>query len=198
VTVVAPPRVSDGVGADARRPDGNLKVSDLWAEGMIWGSTLRSPHPRARILSVDPSPALELAGVRCVLTHEDVPGRKCFGLDEADQPVLAMGEVRYQGEPIAIVAADDPETARRAAAAIRVAYEVLTPITDAAAALHEDAPQVHPGGNVVRHAVVRCGDPSVTPEVVVTGTYEVGMQDQAFLGPESGLAIPAEDGGVDL
>jgi xanthine dehydrogenase D subunit len=198
-------RIRGGIGTDARRPDGQLKVtgrfafsSDLWAEGMIWGATRRSPYPRARLVAVDAGPAWALPGVRCVLTHDDVPGQKRFGLDHADQPVLAFGEVRYQGEAVALVAADDPETARRGAALIRVQYEPLPPVVDPEAALQPDADRVHPGGNVVRHAVVRCGDPGVEAAVTVTGEYEVGMQDQAFLGPESGLAIPAEDGGVDL
>lgn len=197
--------LTGGVGANARRPDGALKVkgsfafsSDLWAEGMIWGATVRSPHPRALITSVDVSGALRMDGVRCVLTHEDVPGRKTYGLEVADQPVLAIDEVRYQGEPIAVVAADDPETARRAAAAVVVGYEPLAPVTDPMLALRPDCDRVHPAGNVVRHVKVRRGDPLATAEVVVTGEYEVGMQDQAFLGPESGMAIPAEDGGVDL
>ncbi|HTT88340.1 MAG TPA: molybdopterin cofactor-binding domain-containing protein [Acidimicrobiales bacterium] len=194
-----------GVGADARRPDGALKVkgafafsSDLWADGMIWGATVRSPHPRALIVSVDVSEALRLPGVRCVLTHEDVPGRKTYGLEVADQPVLAFDEVRYQGEPVAVVAADDPETARRAAAAVKVGYEPLAAVTDAVLARQPGCDPVHPGGNVVRHVKVRRGDPSAGADVVVSGEYEVGMQDQAFLGPESGMAIPAEDGGVDL
>jgi xanthine dehydrogenase D subunit len=202
---VARTGVEGGVGADARRPDGALKVtgrfafsSDLWAEGMIWGATVRSPHPRALVVSIDPSGALRIPGVRCVLTHQDVPGRKRYGLDVADQPVLAVDEVRYQGEPVAVVAADDPETARRGAAAIRVGYEPLEPIVDPMVALSPGADRVHPEGNIVRYLRVRHGDPSATADVVVTGEYEVRMQDQAFLGPESGLAVPAKDGGVEL
>jgi xanthine dehydrogenase D subunit len=208
-TITRPPQerrgVAGGVGADVRRPDGVLKVkgrfafsSDLWSEGMIWGATVRSPHPRALIVAIDVSDALRLPGVRCVLTHEDVPGRKTFGLEVADQPVLAIDQVRYQGEPVAIVAADDPETARRAAGAVHVEYTPLPPVLDPVAALAPDCDRVHPDGNVVRHVRVRHGDPSATAEVTVSGEYELGMQDQAFLGPESGLAIPAEDGGVDL
>jgi xanthine dehydrogenase D subunit len=194
-----------GVGTNASRPDGRPKVtgefaysSDLWLDGMVWGATLRSPHPRALIESLDIGPALRIAGVHTVLTHADVPGRKVYGLELADQPVLAADQVRYQGEPVALVAADHPETARRALAAIKVGYRVLEPLTDARAALAAGAPSVHPGGNVVRHVRIRKGDPDATAEVVVTGEYQVGMQDQAFLGPESGLAVPAEDGGVDL
>src|SRR5690606_32976918 len=103
-------------------------------------------------------------------------------------------------------AADDPETARRALAAIEVEYEPLPPVVDAEAALRPDSDLVHPGGNLVRHVRIRKGvhdTPDGVPElpeadVVVSGEYRVGMQDQGFLGPESGLAIPAADGGVDL
>ncbi|GII60115.1 carbon-monoxide dehydrogenase large subunit [Sphaerisporangium krabiense] len=200
-----------GIGTSAPRPDGALKVtgefayaSDLYLADMLWGATLRSPHPSAWIRAVDIGPALAMPGVRAVLTHEDVPGHRFYGLEHRDQPVLAIDQVRHQGEPIVIVAADHPETARRAAAAVRVEYEPREAVTDARRALFDPGcPVVGPGGNVVRHQPVRVGrvpEPG-TPgaaEVVVTGEYEVGMQDQAFLGPESGLAVPAEDGGVDL
>jgi xanthine dehydrogenase D subunit len=224
-TVTGTGAVTGGVGQSASRPDGTLKVkgefafsSDLWADDMLWGTTLRSPYPRARIAKIDVTGALALPGVHAVLTAADVPGAPRYGLEVADQPVLAQREVRYQGEPVAIVAADHPETARRAAARIVVDYAELPPVTDADAAMRSDAPRVHGDadaqprtghsepaddaplgtGNVVRHVRIRRGDPAAAAPVVVTGEYEVGMQDQAFLGPESGLAVPAEDGGVDL
>ena len=166
---------------------------------MLWGSTLRSPHPRAKIRSIEIGAALRVPGVHAVLTHEDVPGRKTYGLEIADQPVLAWEDVRYQGEPIAIVAADHPETARAAATLIEVDYEVLEPLTDPERALDPDAPPLHPRATCCATCRSAHGDPDAAgPSVVVTGEYEVGMQDQAFLGPESGLAVPAEDGGVDL
>ena len=193
------------IGDSPQRPDGRQKVtgefaysSDLWLDGMLWGSTLRSPHPSARIRGIDITVALTLPGVYAVLTHQDVPGRKTFGLEHKDQPVLAIDRIRYQGEPVALVAADHPETARRAAARITVDYEVLEPVTDARKALDPATPKLHPGGNLVRHVPIRVGDPGARADVIVQGEYQVGMQDQAFLGPESGLAVPAEDGGVDL
>jgi xanthine dehydrogenase D subunit len=112
--------------------------------------------------------------------------------------VLADGVVRYQGEPVALVAADHPEIARQAAKKIAVDYEVLTPVTDARRALDPGAPQLHERGNLVRHLKIRKGDPEPAADVVVTGTYQVGMQDQAFLGPEAGLAVPDGEGGIDL
>jgi xanthine dehydrogenase D subunit len=193
------------VGDSPARPDGRQKVtgefaysSDLWLDGMLWGTTLRSPHPRARITRLDIAAALALPGVAAVLTHDDVPGHKTYGLEHKDQPVLAIDQVRYQGEPVALVAADHPETARRASARITADYAELEPVTDARAALSPDAAPLHDGGNLVRHVRIRAGDPAARADVVVTGEYQVGMQDQAFLGPESGLAVPAEDGGVDL
>lgn len=192
-----------GVGVSAPRPDGVPKVmgrfafsSDLWDQDMLWGATLRAPHASARITAIDISAALTVPGVAAVLTADDVPGRALFGLDEPDQPVLASEFVRYMGEPVAIVAADHPDTARRAADLIVVDYEPIEPLVDAERAA--DAPPIHPDGNVVRHLVIRHGDVDAVGEVQVEGTYEVGMQDQAFLGTESGLARPTGDGGVEL
>ncbi len=197
--------ISGGLFQSAPRPDGTLKVtgdfaysSDLWVEGMLWGITVRSPHPRARIRSIQIAEALATPGVAAVLTHEDVPGRPTYGVEIHDQPVLAFPEVRYQGEAVALVAADHPEIARRAAARVLVDYDVLEPLADAEAAMADDAPRLHPDGNLLRHVRVRHGDPEATAEVVVAGEYEVGMQDQAFLGPESGLAVPDGEGGIDL
>ena len=193
------------VGDSPLRPDGVLKVtgefayaSDLWADGMLWGVTLRSPHPHARILSIDIAAALATPGVHAVLTAEDVPGRNAVGLEYDDQPVLARDVVRYEGEPVALVAADHPEVGRQAAKKIVVTYQPLEAVTDAHRALDPSAPRLHEHGNVVRHLKIRRGKENPSAPVVVSLDVEVGMQDQAFLGPESGLAVPADDGGVDL
>jgi xanthine dehydrogenase D subunit len=197
--------VTGGIGESVQRPDGTLKVtgdfaysSDLWADGMLWAATLRSPHPSARIRSIDISQALKMDGVSAVLTHEDVPGSKMYGLEIVDQPVLAIDTIRFHGEAIAIVAADHPETARRAAQSIVVEYEVTTPVVDADFALTPQAPLVNGVGNLTRHVPIRFGPQDLTADIVVTAEYEIGMQDQAPLGPESALAIPADDGGIDL
>ncbi|MFC5719124.1 xanthine dehydrogenase subunit D [Streptomyces gamaensis] len=207
------------IGESVLRPDGTLKVtgefayaSDLWHEDMLWGTTLRSPHAHAVIRSVDVSAALATPGVRAVLTCADLPAATRYGLELRDTPVLADGVVRYHGEPVALVAADHPETARRAAARIRVDYGQRPVVTDERTALAPGAPVLHPHRtdahaphvphpNIVHRQPVRTGDVAAArarAHVVVSGDYEVGMQDQAFLGPESGLAVPAEDGGIDL
>ena len=80
------------------------------------GRDAAQPAPaRADPRRIDTSAAAAMPGVHAVLTHADVPGRKTYGLEHADQPVLAWSDVRFQGEPVAVVAADHPETARRAA-----------------------------------------------------------------------------------
>ncbi|WP_381556758.1 xanthine dehydrogenase family protein molybdopterin-binding subunit [Streptomyces eurythermus] len=209
-----------GIGTSALRPDGTLKVtgafaysSDMWHEDMLWGQALRSTVAHAEIVSVDTAEALATPGVRAVMTYDDLPTDvRTYGLDIPDTPVLAHGKVRHHGEPVAIVAADHPETARRAAARIRVEYRELPLVTDETSALAPGAVLVHehrddryaghvPHPNIVHRQPIVRGDAAAAArraDVIVRGEYTFGMQDQAFLGPESGLAVPEEDGGVHL
>ncbi|MDP5114091.1 MAG: xanthine dehydrogenase subunit D [Ilumatobacteraceae bacterium] len=191
------------LGTSASRPDGVAKVqggfafsSDMWADNMLWGATLRSPHPYARIIAIDVSGAYAIDGVTTVITAADVPGKLTYGLIVQDQPVFAaIGDtVRYSGEPVAAVAADHPETCQRALAAIKVTYEVLTPVTDPEDCIAGVAEQIHPDGNIFRHQRIISGDTSVVGAIQVEGEYEIGMQDQAFLGLESALAVPDSGG----
>ncbi|MFE7544141.1 xanthine dehydrogenase family protein molybdopterin-binding subunit [Streptomyces platensis] len=209
-----------GIGESTLRPDGTLKVtgefaysSDMWHEDMLWGFTLRSTVAHAEIVSIDTAEALAQSGVYAVLTYDDLPTSiKNYGLEIQDTPVLAHGKVRHHGEPVALVAADHPETARRAAAKIKIEYRELPVVTDEASATADGAPLLHEGRddhhaghvahpNIVHRQPIVRGDAGAAAEkadVIVSGEYVFGMQDQAFLGPESGLAVPAEDGGVDL
>ncbi|MER5374629.1 molybdopterin cofactor-binding domain-containing protein [Streptomyces sp. NPDC002553] len=222
----APARITQGtqakggVGESTLRPDGVLKVtgefaysSDLWHEDMLWGQILRSTVAHAEIVSLDTAEALATPGVYAVMTYDDLPTEvRHYGLEIQDTPVLAHGKVRHHGEPVAIVAADHPETARRAAAKIKVEYRELPVVTDEASATAPDAVLVHenrtdhhvshvPHPNIVHRQPIVRGDAAAAArraDVVVRGEYTFGMQDQAFLGPESGLAVPEEDGGVHL
>ncbi len=198
-------RSRDILGTSALRPDGIPKVkgsfefsSDANDDSMAWGATLRSPHPSARIRSIDISGALLIPGVHAVITAKDVPGKPTYGLISQDQPVFACDVVRYMGEPVAAVAADHPETARRALDAIVVDYEVMKPLTDPEEGISGSHPPIHPDGNVFRHQRIIRGDQTIVGEVVVEDTYEIGMQDQAFLGLEAALARPLSGRGVEL
>ena len=199
VSTAAPATLPLGrIGDATARHDATPKVtgefaysSDLHAAGMLWGVTVRSPHAHARIVALDTSAALAIAGVHAVLTHADVPGRKTYGLEFADQPVLAAEVVRYYGEPVALVAAEEPEQARRAAAAVRVEYELLEPVVDMERAteqppLHPDRPTMAHGyreddrPNVVRHLVISHGDPEAEGQ-----DHRLDDQEQLDVEPEA-------------
>ena len=190
------------IGDSPARPDGISKVqggyafsSDLSADGCLFGATLRSPYPYARIVSIDQSAAWKISGVEAVITADDVPGQLTYGLISQDQPVFASEVVRYVGEPVAAVAALDPETARRALDAIVVEYDERSPLLDPETAIAEGHELIHPDGNLIRHQRIVHGNPDASGAVVVEGTYEIGMQDQAFLGLEAAIAYP--DPGAD-
>ena len=194
------------LGDSIARPDGVPKVQgtfafsgDLSADGFLWGATLRSPHPHARIVRIDVSGAWKISGVEAVITAADVPGKRTYGLISDDQPVFADDVVRFVGEPIVAVAADHPETCRRALAAIVVEYEVLPPLVDPERAIDGSHAPIHPDGNVIRRQRIVRGDQTIQGPVIVEGTYEMGMQDQAFLGLEAALALPDSGGdGIEL
>lgn len=194
---VTRPLTSGGVGESVIRPDGEPKVrgefeylGDMEIEGQLWMATRRSDLARARVVSVDSAPALEMAGVHLVLTIDDVPGHKYQGQIITDQPVLADGEVRHWGEGLAVVVADDEETARLGAAAISVELEPLDALVDVDEALER--------GEIFRSVEVRHGDADRRGDVVVEAEYEIASQDQAPLANEAGVAVPDGVGGVDI
>ena len=183
-----------GVGANRQRTDAAAKVEgtftyapDEHRDGMLWGATLRSPHPLARLVKVDLNPAKALPGVVAVLGGWDVPDN-WYGAINRDTPVLADEYVRYFGEPIAVVAAVDRETARRAIQAIEVDYEIHKPELDPAHARDT--------GTIYRHVEVTNGDQSVVGEVQAEGEYATTRQNHSFLAPDGGVAEPDGRGGV--
>lgn len=189
--------VRGGVGESVARPDGIPKVtgnfayaSDLEAHHMLWGATRRAPMSHARITRLDVAAALLMNGVHAVITYDDLPAGRHQGQIVRDQPVLSDGTIRYWGEPVAIVAADDPTLARQAADAIEIDYESLEPLTDLDEALER--------GEIIRKSVSYMGDAAQTGGVVVEAVYETATQDQAPLGNEAGVAIPDGAGGVDV
>jgi len=145
----------DYIGERIPRKDGPEKVTgraqytvDINLPGMLVGRILRSPHPHARIISIDVSRARKLTGVKAVITGQDTVGVK-HGFVEtprypADQYVLAMDRVRYIGEEVAAVAATDPYIAEEALRLIRVEYQILPAVFDPEKAMQPGAPEIHP------------------------------------------------------
>ena len=194
------------IGKPLPRPDAVAKVTgqamyadDYQFEEMLYGATLRSEHPHARILEIDASAALALPGVHHVLTYKDIPGEIRHGLVEYDWPAFAGGQypARYVGDPIALVVADSNEQAHDALKAIRVTYEVLPAVTDPVQARQPDAPVLHPDrpkGNLLKHIQVSHGNVAqgfAAADVIIDHTYRTPRTEHAFLEPECSVAVPA-------
>ena len=188
------------------RQDGVAKVTgqalyadDLRADGMLYGKLLFSDHPHARILSIDTAEAAAAPGVKAVLTARDIPGRKTFGLHQAEQPVLAGEVVRYTGDPVAVVYASSEAAATAAAKRIKVAYQPLAGLFDPLTAMKEDAPRLSAGGNQICHTKVRKGDVAdgfAKADVIIEGDYFTPMVEHAYLETESALATRQADGTI--
>ncbi len=150
---------------------------DLKMPGMLIGKILRSPHPHARIRSIDVSAARELEGVLAVITAEDVPGTLfAFMQVMADKHILCTDKVRYVGDEVAAVAAVDDDTAEKAIGLIEVDYELLPPVLSVEDALKPDAPLVHEDkdSNLGFEVERLFGDPDkalAEADYVVEGTY---------------------------
>jgi CO/xanthine dehydrogenase Mo-binding subunit len=208
------------VGESIPRLDAREKVSgraqyiaDLYRPGMLHGAILGSPHAHARIKSYDARAAKQLPGVVSVLTGADLKGGK-FGPFIKDETVLAIGKVRYVGEPVCIVAAENERTARRAALMIEVEYEELPAVLTPAEAMAESAPHVHEenesyfrvhetscGGNLAWSTSFSEGDVDRAwseCDLIVEGEFETQAQAHVAIEPCGALAEIDAAGRVTL
>jgi xanthine dehydrogenase molybdenum-binding subunit len=170
-------------------------IADMRVAGMLHAAVLLSAHPRARVLLIDPAPALEMPGVVRVLTAADVPGERLVGTIVRDWPVfVGVGEAtRCVGDVLAMVVADSQFHARRAVAAVAVAYETLPPVTSPEEALGPDAPRLHERGNVLEVCSFSRGDTEAALAAsthVVSERFRTQRIEHAFLEPEACLAVP--------
>ena len=194
----------DIIGKSVVREDAVAKVTgqaiyggDLYKPGMLYGKVLLSTHAHAQVRRIATSAAERMEGVRVVLTAKDIPGDNVYGIALPDQQVLAEDKVRFCGEPVALVAADDPYLAEEAVAKIRVEYEPLPAVFAPVSALKTDAPQVQPKGNLILHTRVRKGNVAQgfeDADVIVEDLFHTHGQDHAPIEPESGMAWVDENG----
>jgi len=192
------------LGKRTRRLDAEAKVtgalvypSDKAPDDMLWLAVVRSPHPHARVLGVDCAAAEAVPGVVRVATARDVPGENAFGIAIQDQPVLCGERVRYQGDAVAVVAAESLRAARAGAAAVRVDYEPLEPVVEPEAAMRPDSPALHPGGNILHQGHFTKGDVAEgfrQSHVVVEREYDLPMMEHAYLETEAGVSFYDELG----
>jgi hypothetical protein len=193
-----------------RRIDAPSKVTgklryagDMVMPHMLHVQVLRSPRAHARIVSIDTSQAEAMEGVEAVITSADVPGEDGFGVFVNDQPIMARGKVRYVGEAVAAVAAEDVVTARRALEAIKVVYEDLPAVFDPGRGDGRGGadPARHRAGQP-RQAYPdpqgRCRQGFASCDLVVEETYRTQAVEHAYLEPEAGLAYVDHDGVVTV
>ncbi|MBT3275527.1 MAG: xanthine dehydrogenase family protein, partial [Spirochaetales bacterium] len=193
------------VGKKIRKVDGLELVTgkakftgDLRFPGMLYGYEVRAGIPAGEILSIRTGAALELPGVKAVLTAADIPGPNLIGiLPPFDQPVLPDKEIRYAGESVALVIADSRDLARRASLKVEVDIRPFDPILEPDDALDPEARKIHPDGNITYSKKLIKGDAErelSEADTVVTGVYETSFQDHGYLEPEAVCAVPAGDG----
>ena len=209
------------IGLSITRGEGPDKVSgksvyaaDVSVPGMLWGKVLRSPFPYARIVSIDTTQAESLPGVRAVVTGENLP-ETLVGRRLVDMPVLAQGVVRFVGEKVAAVAADDPDTADEALLLIDVEYEELNPVFDAEEAMGPDAPALHPNmesyqglpqppsgiNNAFAHITWEKGDIEQgfrESDLVFEHSFRAQLMHQAYIEPHACLVSAEESGRVQI
>ncbi len=207
------------VGARLPRYDGVAHVTgrtqyvdDVRVPNMLWAKALRSPVDHAAITGLDTKKAEAVKGVRAVVTWRDVP-RLVYGHLEAlgipgDEPLLAKDEVRYRGQPIALVAAEDEEAAREAVEAIEVDFDERPALFDIRSAADPDAPQVHHWGNWYPHfenemdvRQIRKGDIDRAfdqADTIVSGVYRPAAIEHVPMEPQTALVVPEPSGRLTI
>ena len=194
-----------GVGSNAFRIDVRDKVlgigeyvDDMELENMLHVSAVRTKYPRARVLDIDASEALALEGVVAVLTAEDVPNNKVGHIQQDWDVMIAKGDItRCMGDAICLVVAESEEILKKAKTLVKVEYEVLEPVRNIQEAMAEDAPKVHPNGNLCQSRHVTRGDAKTAianSKYTVTETFDTPFTEHAFLEPECAIAMPYKDG----
>ena len=201
----------DGLDEKAKVSGNVIYADDFNLERMLHGKVFRSTRASARIKLIDTTAARSLPGVAAVLTAANVTHNRSVtsavgqtadvGLLQASHLVLAEDRVRFYGEPIALVAAEDPNIAEAALRLIKIEYEDLPGVFDPEEAMKDDAPRVHEGSNIIAQWKLRRGDVAKAfreADVIVENTYQTQWQEQAHLEPESGVAWIADDGVLNL
>ena len=195
-----------GVGERAVRVDVAEKVQgygkypdDLYVDGMLYASAVRSKYPRARVLAIHKEKAEALPGVVGVYTAEDIPGEIKVGHLQQDwDAMIPVGRItHYLGDAICLVAAETKEALEQAKALVEIDYEPLKPVFSPTYASQPFAPLVHESGNLLceKHVSRGNADQAIRDaDYVLMYHYETPYTEHAFLEPECAVAYPDEDG----
>ena len=185
--------VKEKVSGTGQYPD------DIYLDGMIYGSAVRSQYPRARVLAIHTEEAKALPGVVGVFTAADIPGNNKVGHLKKDwDTMIAVGDItHYLGDAICLVAAETPEILAQAKALVKVDYEELPMVRSPREAMLPDAPLVHKEGNLLAHKHIQRGNPAMAiakSKHILTQRFSTPWTEHAFLEPECAVAYPDEDG----
>lgn len=207
------------VGARLPRYDGiehvtgrTAFVDDVRVPGTLWVKALRSPHHHAAITSLDTSQAESLPGVHAIVTWRDVPLLEYGHLSAlgipADEPLLAKDDVRYKGQPIAVVAAESEDAAQAAVEAIAVGYEEKPALFDLRKAFDADAPRIHQWGNWYPHFEAEMDRRQIRKgsideafdkaDLIVQGVYRPAAIEHAPLETQVCLVVPEASGRLTI
>ena len=202
-----PPVPEDwSLGARVPRVDVEEKVTgsglypdDIYLDGMIYGSAVRSKYPRARVLAIHTEEAKALPGVVGVFTAADIPGENKVGHLKKDwDTMIAVGDItHYLGDAICLVAAETPEILAQAKELVRVDYEELPMVRSPREAMQYDAPLVHRSGNLMAHKHIQRGNPAFAiakSKHILVRKFSTPWTEHAFLEPECAVAYPDGDG----
>lgn len=204
---------SGPVGESETRVDAEDKVTgkavyadDFRPQGLLHAAVVRSPVPSGKIKSVNTAKAVEVEGVRAVLTADDVPGSNAVTVIEDDMPALASEKVRYVGEPVALVAGEDEEVAEKGADAVEVDYEEADAVFEPLEAIRESSPrvaqeEVSEKGNIFDKMVLEKGDVDQALKeapVVEENEYRTGHQEHGYIEPQGMTAIPVSRGKMEI
>ncbi len=185
------------VGAKERLRGEARFAADIHRENSVTLMALRSDMPHARINGINTTEALQVPGCVRIFTAKDIPGRNRLGIIKKDQELLADQKVRCIGDPVALVAAETPEAAERALAAIQVDYEELPAVFEPEEALRPGAPLIHEKGNLLGRKVIKRGSPDEAfkrADVVVQRVYTTPRVEHTYLEPDAGIAYLEPDG----
>jgi aldehyde oxidoreductase len=196
------------VGGSQIRVDAVHKVTgaaryaeDIKMPGLLHAALVRSPHPHARVLVIDPAPAMCLAGVVRVLTAADIPGRNTLEGYSRDEPLLTPtgGSVRMIGDAVGVVIGESPEAVKAGAAAVQVEYETLPHTYDAVEAMAPDAVPIYPCGNVLNKEEILYGDLASamsSADLVVETCFRTSFMEHSALERETVLSYLDKEGRV--
>ncbi len=178
---------------------GGQYPDDVYIDGMLCASAVRSQYPRAVVRAIQTERARALPGVVGIFTAADIPGINKVGhLIKDWDTLIAVGDTtHYLGDAICLVAAETREALEAAKALVEVEYEVLEPVRSPREAMLPGAPLVHPGGNLLAHKHIRRGNAAFAiakSKHVLTRTFHTPWTEHAFLEPECAVAYPDGDG----